>query len=301
MPSLYTHEIIAEKVFKKLNKPNYIKLHYNEFLLGSIGLEMFNYHKLLKMFKRSHLEQIGYQLKYGYHKDFLLTLIEYSKGDARRMVYVMGFLTNYAADRTIRPYVQSATEKPEGGGDAAKQIEFEQALDAYLYRENEIKDTVIQAGFLERIRQREIRHVSGLLSSVCRYVSDGKRVWRKEVVAAYDDTKKFVQRIKKDKKEAMDKIRIYEVMIGKIGRLSMYVPPNIIQGNDIFNLARRTWRVPFQMHKARTESINDLIEKSVDLAVDIINKVNEYYIDECTIETLGEALGNVNFNGRDLG
>ncbi|MEX1376624.1 MAG: zinc dependent phospholipase C family protein [Eubacteriales bacterium] len=300
MPSLYTHQVIAEKVFKKMNKPNYIKEHYDEFLLGSIGVEMFNYHKLLKIFKFSHLEQTGYQLKYANHKDFILTLIEYSKGDVRRMVYVLGIMTNYAADRTIRPYIHSATEKPEGGGDTAKQIEFEQALDAYIYRENELEDIVAQADFLAKVKRKDVRHVSGLLSSVCRYVSDGKRVWRKDVVAAYDDMVKFTLKIKRDEKEAMQKMRLYEAMIGKVGRLTIYVPPNIIQGNDIFNLAHRTWRAPHQPQKARTESIVDLIEKSVDLSVDIINQVNEYYIDECTIEKVEKAIGNINFNGREM-
>ena len=67
MPSLYAHKMIADKVFDKLEKPSYIKNNYNEFLLGSIGLEMFNYHRLFKMLQSSHLEQLGSVLKYINH------------------------------------------------------------------------------------------------------------------------------------------------------------------------------------------------------------------------------------------
>jgi len=300
MPSLYTHQMIAKEVFNKMDKPNYIKDNFNEFLLGSIGLEMFNYHKLLKMLQNSPLEQFGSQLRFANHKDFLLTLIEYSKGDVKHMIYVLGFITNYATDRTIRPYIHSRTEKAEGGGDVVRQAEFEQALDAYLYREIELETTVQQANFLERIARRDLRHVAGLLSSVCRYVSDNKRIWKKDIVGSYDDTKAFTKKVKVDRGEAMDKMRLHEAMIGKNGRLTIYVPPNIIQGNDIFNLAHRTWRAPFEMHKARSESVTDLIDMSMNLSINIINQVNEYYIDECNLDRIEEIVGNVNFNGREM-
>ena len=300
MPSLYAHQHIAKKVFDKMDKPNYIKNNFNEFLLGSLGLEMFNYHKLLKMLQNSSLEQLGSTLKFAKHKDFLLTLIEYSKGDVKHMVYVLGFITNYASDRTIRPYVHSKTEKSEGGGDIVKQIEFEQALDAYLYRKIELENTVVQGEFFKNVRQKELRHVSGLLSSVCRSVSPDIRVWRKDIVGAYLDTKAFTNKVKEDKSDAMKKIRLYEAMIGKTGMLTIHVPPNIIQGNDVFNLARRIWRAPFQIHSARSESVVDLIEKSVDLSINLINQISEYYIDECSIDTVEELIGNINFNGREI-
>lgn len=300
MPSLYAHQKIANDVFNKMDKPNYIKSNYNEFLLGSLGLEIFNYHKLLKMLQNSRLEQLGSTLKFADHRNFLLTLVEYSKGDPRHMVYVIGLITNYAADRTVRPYIHSKTEKAEGGGDVVGQIEFEQALDAYLYREKEMKNTVVQAEFLGKVKRSNLRHVSGLLSSVCRYISSDKRIWRKDIVGAFEDTKTFMKKVKEDKDEAMKKMCLYEAMIGKTGRLTTYVPPNVIQGNDVFNLAHRTWRAPFEMHIARNESVNDLIKSSVDLSIVIINQLNEYYIGECGIDRIEELVGNINFNGRAM-
>jgi len=300
MPSLYAHKMIADKVFDKLEKPSYIKNNYNEFLLGSIGLEMFNYHRLFKMLQSSHLEQLGSVLKYINHKEFILTLIKQSKGEVKYIIYVLGFITNYSADRTIRPYMHSQTEKPEGGGDIIKQIEFEQALDAYLYRENELESQVKQAEYLQNVKRREIRNVSKLLSIVCRYVSSDKRIWKKDIIAAYEDTKSFTQKIKEDGNEAVRKMKLYEAMIGKQGRLAIYIPPDIITGNDIFNLAHRTWRAPWRVQKARTESIKDLIKNAVGLAVELINLVNDYYLDECGIEEIEQAFGNINFNGREM-
>jgi len=300
MPSLYAHQIIANKVFDRMGKPTYIKNKYNEFLLGSMGLDMFNYHKLLKMFANSPLDSLGSALKYAKHKDFLLALIEYSKGDVGQMVYVMGFITSYAADRTVRPYIHSRTEKPEGGGDVIKQIEFEQALDAYLYREGELEDDVVQADFLKKIKRRQMRHVSKLISSVCRHIFPGRRIWKKDIVAAYLDTKVFTQKINKHAADATKKMRLYEGMIGKMGRLTIFVPPQIIQGNDVFNLARRTWRAPFAMHAARNESVIDLMELSVDLSIDLINRLNEYYLGDSEIEHVEKMICNINFNGREM-
>lgn len=300
MPSLYAHQTIANKVFDKIGKPNYIKNNYNEFMLGSMGLDMFNYHKLLKMMQNSALEQLGSNLKYARHKELLLSLIEYSKGDVKHMVYVIGFITNYATDRTVRPYIHSRTEKPEGGGDTVKQIEFEQALDAYLYRENELEDDVVQAEFLSKVKRREMRHAAKLLSSVCRHMFPGKRIWNKDIVASYIDTSTFTQKIKKHKENAEKKIRLREGMIGKVGMLSVYVPPKIIQGNDIFNLARRTWRAPFAMHTVRNESITDLLNNSVDAAIDLINQINEYYLGDCELDKIEKSIGNINFNGREM-
>ena len=300
MPSLYTHQIIAEKVFEKMGKPNYIKNNFNEFLMGSLGFEIFNYHRLLKMLKNSYLEQLSSVLKYIKHKEFLMALIEKSKGDIKLMVYTLGFLTNYAADTMIRPYIHSVTEKPEGGGDTIKQIEFEQALDAYIYREKEMENTVEQANFLNSVKRRDIRRVSGFLSSVCRYVADNKRIWRKDIVASFDDTRDFTRKIKIEKEDAVKKMKIHEAMIGKTGRIAIFVPPNIITGNDVFNLAHRTWRAPWLQQKARNESVTDLIKKSVDFSVDIINQISEYYLGECETEKVESIIGNVNFNGREM-
>lgn len=300
MPSLYTHQMVAKKVFEKMDKPNYIKNNFNEFLMGSLGLEIFNYHRLLNMMQNSRLEQTASTLKYTNHKELLLTLIEYSKGDMKNMVYTLGFLTNYATDRTVRPYIHSRTEKPEGGGDVVKQIEFEQALDTYIYREKEMENTVVQADFLNQVKRKNLRKASGLLSSVCRHVLQDKRIWKKDIIAAFDDTRKFAKKMKEEKEEAAKKMKVYEALIGKTGRISIFVPPNIIQGNDIFNLAHRTWRAPWIIKNARTESVTDLIKKSVDLSIDIINQINEYYIDECSIEKVEQAIGNVNFNGREM-
>lgn len=300
MPSLYAHQIIANKVFDKMGKPNYIKNNYNEFLLGSMGLDMFSYHKLMKMMQNSSFEQLASNLKYAKHKDLLLTLIDYSKGDVKHMVYVMGFITSYAADREVRPYIHSRTEKPEGGGDTVKQIEFEQALDAYLYREKELENNVVQADFLAKIKRREMRHVSKLISSVCRHIFPGRRIWRKDIVSSYIDTMNFTKKVKSDGVNAAKKMRLREGMIGKLGRLSVYVPPQIIQGNDIFNFARRTWRAPFAIQTARHESITDLMEKSVDTAIDLISHINQYYLGGCEIDKIESLIGNINFNGREM-
>lgn len=283
-----------------MDEVDYIKRNFDAFLLGSVGFEMFSYHKLLKLFQSSSLEQLGSQLKFVHHKDFLLTLIEYSKGNVEYMVYTIGFLINYATDITTRPYIHSKTEKPEGGGDVIKQTQFEQALDAYLYREQEQKSTVVRGGFLQNIKQKKIRYVSGLLSSVCRKVAPQTRVWKKDIVAAYDHTKAFTKRINEDKEEAMDKMKAYENIIGKKGRLSIFVPPNIISGNDIFNLAHRTWRAPWQMQVSRNESVLDLLNKSIDVAINIINQVTEYYLSECSIDDVEKVVGNINFNGREI-
>lgn len=300
MPSLYAHQTIANKVFDKMGKPNYIKNNYNEFMLGSMGIDMFNYHKLMKVMQNSSFEQLGSNLKYAKHKDFLLTLIEYSKGDVKHMVYVIGFITSYATDRMVRPYIHSRTEKPEGGGDTVKQIEFEQALDTYLYREKELESNVAQAEFLLKVKRKELRHTSKLLSSVCRHIYPGRRIWKKDIVASYLDTKEFTQKIKKDGTDAMNKMRFKEGMIGKLGRLSVYVPPQIIQGNDTFNLARRTWRAPFAMQTARNESIVDLLNSSVDISADLINWINDYYLGDCEIDKIEKIIGNINFNGREM-
>ena len=300
MPSLYTHQMIAKRAFNKMGKPNYIKNNFNEFLLGSLGLEIFNYHKLLKIFQNSQLGQAASSLKYAKHKDFLLTLIEYSKGDVKHMVYVLGFMTNYASDRTIRPYIHSRTERPEGGGDIVKQTEFEQALDAYLYREEELETTVEQAEFLYKIRRKQVRHIAGLLSSTSRSVMPEIRVWRKSIVDAIEDTRDFTQRINEGRNDAKKKMKLYEAMIGKVGMITQYVPPNIIQGNDIFNFAHRTWRAPFALHTARSESITDLINESLELSLKIINQINDYYIEECDLEQIENIIGKYNFNGREM-
>lgn len=292
--------MIAKKVFEKMDKPEYIKNNYNEFLMGSLGLEVFNYHRLLKMLQKSQLERIASVLKYIKHKEFLMTLIEHAKGDIKLMVYTLGVMTNYATDRTVRPYIHSRTEKSEGGGDIIKQIEFEQALDTYIFREKEMENIVVQADFLNSVKRKNLRKVSGFLSSVCRYVSEDKRIWRKDIIAAFDDTRAFTKKVREAKEEAAKKMKTHEALIGKTGRIAVFVPPNIIQGNDIFNLARRTWRAPWLIQKARTESVTDLIKKSVDLSVDIINQVSEYYIDECDIKKVEQFIGNVNFNGREM-
>lgn len=300
MPSLYTHQLIARKVFDELEQPEYIKRHYGVFLLGSIGLDMFSYHNLLKVFAYSNLDRLGTTIKYSHHKEFLLELIEISKDNPEYMVYVTGFLCSYATDKTIRPFIHYQTEKPEGGADANKQVKFEQALDAYLYRKGEHEGMPRQGDFLGNMPQGNLRNIANLVRRACNAALDGKKIHRMDIVSAYIDTYTFTRKLKEYNEQAYNKMRTQEVLLGKKGALTILVPPHIIPGNDWFNLAHRGWRVQWEMNVSRSESIIDLVDMSIESALDIINIVNGYYLGESSLDEVEDIIGNINFNGREM-
>ena len=107
MPAEYTHQIIAEKVYEKL--PEELRSRAGDlfsFDLGAQGADIFYF---LHPFRRRNLGKIFHNEKvYETFESFRKAAVG---ADDTVLSYIAGYITHYAADCILHPYVYSLTQK----------------------------------------------------------------------------------------------------------------------------------------------------------------------------------------------
>lgn len=106
MPAFISHALFAEDVVHFMSEEDkaLIFKHYNTYIIGAQGPDLFFYQRVLET-------NIGRLLHTKHTRAFLVRTYEYMREHAAEEVraYFLGFLTHYAYDSIAHPYVFSVT------------------------------------------------------------------------------------------------------------------------------------------------------------------------------------------------
>ena len=135
MPSLYTHQILAEKVKELLPERTrrYITRD-SEYYLGAQGGDVFYLYKM-----REGQKNLG---KYLHRKNVYMVFCNFLEaarsGDGGVTSYIAGYITHYAGDIVFHPYVYSLLNRLEfedtGNWKGNRHALIESDMDSYFVR-----------------------------------------------------------------------------------------------------------------------------------------------------------------------
>lgn len=284
MPNIITHKIFAEEVYKKTNKKDIkdlIEKHFQIYYIGSNGPDfLFFYHALpWEAYKSHYLNEIGSRL----HTEGINAFYESAVNSVQKekdpytkeneLAYLMGHLCHWSLDMMTHPYIFHRTGNCKGLS-AGLHHRFESVMDALMLRKYHDVD-------IEDYRSYEIcAFDEEMLKAIARiyvpavqhaFATDIKVYDLREALTSWGNIQKLLYDPKHTKVKLLKGI---EKVIQKPWLISGNVVPKRIEETfDILNEKKTTWLHPCDDTRSSNESFQELFQRAVSQAVQLLEKV----------------------------
>ena len=305
MPSLATHFLFGQDVYKKVNNSieSIIKKSTGAFRLGLQGPDIFFYDLLHSVI--SHNQNIGSKMHTQRTDIFFYHYIEYLKANAldknaTATSYLYGMLCHYSLDCASHPFVYYFTnlhdKSPEGKNKSLSiHCQFESDIDELLYMDRNGKNIcdVKRSKFMD-ISQKEIDVISPILAHA---ISETYKC---------DITANFVRgSIKRG-------LKINSLLDNKYGikKPLMHFIEKPIMGNHIgsslmftkklpsracLNENHEEWHLPFD-NKEMQRSFMDLYHLGMTNAILLIQLASSVMDGQCSISKFVNSTGGMSYH-----
>ena len=185
MPEAYTHIRIARKAREELAKAGAQPARTAAYEMGANGPDPLFAYKFLSGKKPYPLPVLGERMHTEQCGRFLRALVFRAYTDAQRS-YALGFLTHYAADAALHPYVASQTQ-PGAAFDVREGHGFcEVAMDTYFHEKDGLGPMVGAQDSSPALAPDELADVTALLRACAQEVY-GEDVPQEYLADAFHD------------------------------------------------------------------------------------------------------------------
>lgn len=215
-------------------------------------------------------------------------------GDVAR-AYALGFLTHYALDSTVHPYVYAHSNRPDGVYSSALHMKLEKNWDTLYFQRDGHKGTPLLMSGVEAT-QRHWPALAALLAETINEVYPQEAVTPERMLAAFSDAKRANRLTHSPRGVKYRLARFAERLIGKPDLASSQMCPSVPDGGDITNEERVPWRSPYEPERERDESLQMLFDASVSRAARLLSVANEYFGGEVDDGALAAVIGNVGYD-----
>ena len=289
MPGFFTHYIAGQKVYEQLpaNVREVIDKRKSVFDLGLQGPDFFNYfgaplksdvsiHRMSMMLHERSVDE-WMSLIYRY-------IAKQEDADKEIIVpYFYGYLVHYAVDCAINPYIMYR------GGFVTPNAPMPERFGLYRKRINNVIDEAILKKYMDKtpadIKIDDMFWVTyAELLEVCRIYPVnvktvyGKEISREEVIKAYQDmNEKMKKRIKPGLLKPIT--TIYEGTSKEFvkGYFTKTIYGNKEDDLDFMNEKHTEWIAPWDTRYTYTDSVDELFQKGIARAVELLTLVDDSY------------------------
>lgn len=228
---------------------------------------------------------------------FLRALCRRAKaGGSIERAYALGFLTHYALDSTIHPYVYSQSNRPDGRYSSTLHMALEKSWDALYYRQTHERGTPVSmpgAAETRNMWPTIAAHWAGAIGDV--FPEEG--VTSATIAEALGCTVKANGLTHSPRGVKYRIVWLLERVIGKPGLGTSQMTPTKPMAGDIVNAAHRTWRSPFgEASPERTEGLAELYEAATVRAGALLTAANQYFDGDIDEYALGNTIGNLGYD-----
>lgn len=209
--------------------------------------------------------------------------------------FALGFLTHYALDSTVHPYVYAHSAKADGSYSSSVHMRLEKHWDAlYYHREGYRGTPVIMPGPKET--QPLWPEIARLLSGAIRDVFPEQEVSWENISEALSGTA-YVNRLTHSPRGVKyGFVWLAERIVGKPGVATSQMTPRFPSKADITNSAHRPWHSPFEPDVERTEGLEELYERGTNRAAELLAAGRRYFDQALDEEGLARVIGNVGYD-----
>ena len=232
----------------------------------------------------------------------LINMVHYVKQHLTKETYsyLIGFLTHYALDVSIHPYIyynvgEYKKNKPETDIYKGLHLQFERSVDCVIIEEDTKKKAhklkLHKTQFLTGHMPQEVADIMGYTLKQTYGKDNGAFMFKRSVKTMYKNVKHMLYDpfgIKKQFYKIADLFLKQDLFIKDV---SMF---NHIKNYDYLNLEHKTWHHPVT-NEAFTKSVYDLVEEGYTFAKDITSKVHRYIFDNAKMD-LETVFTNLSFN-----
>ena len=309
MPDIVTHTYFSTRVLNRLegNCKNHIA-NKDLFAFAAGGPDPFFFYRFLKKKENKEVRAIGNRMHKEHTGAFFLRMIEELKTEANKdelFSYFAGFITHYALDSFIHPYVFHKTgvyeeENPKDLTYRGLHTKLERAIDCYIIRNH----------YHEKPNTFKIHKKILTLSKLPKEVWDGLNNVYKDVYEVDDAAKLVNESVKCQRKFyrfIYDPTGIKNTIFGWIDRKTTGLDYTVlsyynkeIEHRDILNAKSASWTNPLDKKIISNDSLFVLFEKAEQFATTIIESAfRVVYFEEDL--NLAEIIGNLSYlTGLDI-
>jgi len=226
---------------------------------------------------------------------FLVRLCALAKEKSEiEKAYAMGFLTHYALDSTVHPYVNTHSLDANGNYQSALHVRLENNWDA-LYSNRIGLSKTPDAQFEAVVNAKPCWEVvAALLSNAMLSVYPENPLLPGEILTAFQGVEKF-GRLKRSRS-------IYGLayLLERLMRKPMFLTAQFIRRkpdtDDHENKARKPWRSLSQPDRIRDEGLAELFETAVDTSCSLLRAADSFFAGELPMDTFAVSIGNIGYD-----
>ncbi|KPU44062.1 hypothetical protein OXPF_22280 [Oxobacter pfennigii] len=306
MPDIFTHVANGKESIKRLNimEDGYCIQPQNIFFLGCMGPDIFLYHNFYPWKANRTVNELGDEMHTKNCGDFIVSAFEYIKNedldekeilDDMRVLYFLGYICHYAADRIAHPFVFSRSGVYDENNPDTYKLKhahkiMELSIDYHLARRLYGLD-------VNKVKMHELLDVGETMPKGIVYI------YRKILNGYFgnivsklsgDYINESYRAIKSAWKIFYDPIFIKRYTMKVLGYGDYFYPtnPNL---RDYMNEKGRDWPHPCDFRNTSREDFYTIFERTVELAADMLKSAIDYLYKKRDINKFKESIGNFSF------
>lgn len=292
MPSGYLHQVCAEQVLEKSGATH---VNVCTLVLGAQGPDPLFMMGMFPLSPSKRPLPYGHMLHTYRTGKFLCTLVQGAKaaGTAERS-YAMGFLTHYALDSTVHPYVYAVSLNRRGKYSSLIHMNLEKHWDTLYYQRCGRRGiSYVMPGISESRPQWE--PIAALLSDTFTSVFPERPLTHQMVMGALADSERANRLAYSPRGIKYAAIWLAERVIGQPRLGTAQMAPHKPSGKDIVNAARKPWQNPANPEAERDDGLTELFDLAIGRGVELVRAACAYFDGRVEIDDFAQVAGNVGY------
>ena len=262
-------------------------------ILGAQGPDPLFFHQKYHPWRSGHVCTLGNRMHGQRTAAFLLALLAEARTEVQ-WAYACGFLTHYAADTTVHPFVYAWARNEDGTYCPPKHNLLEAAWDTWVWQENGGTDA--PKYYRTMPEKAELAEIAALTAKAAADVFPEYPVTAAEIRRAYLDVRRCERVLNSQHGRRRRFFGWLERKLGKPDMITQIVPPATVPEEDILNASRAPWANPWLPEEVRTESVPDLRAAAEAHGAELITAAERFRSKEMSAEELTALLGDRHYS-----
>ena len=302
MPSMYTHRLLGDAVYVKINEGKVkeaIDITETVYSIGTSGPDVFFFYHAWPWLRNEHAVNVnGYGSKiHEFHINKMFeTMLTMCKENANPFyyAYTAGVLVHWSLDRLAHPYVFNQTGDCIGRSGLLHR-KYEMHIDRAMINEFEIDIRKRRPYSFVSYKSTTHEPIYDLYAKVL------KDIWQIELDK--NDMKQSIKDFYRIQRTLYDPSGSKMKWIGRLERAiklddygtSMIIPQVDNKEWDVLNLKKRTWHHP-STNEPSNKSFLEIFEQATMDGVNLLNLMMDYLDDKIEITKILDYINDGNFH-----
>ncbi len=300
MPASYVHESLATDALAAAiaQQPSLSATHRAAFLAGAQGPDPFFFYRMLRPSLHISFNPVGEMLHKEHTGAFLLALLAHARQAGQVATsYALGFLTHYAGDTSLHPFVYAHSFDANGRYCTNVHCGLEAAADTWLYRHQGhtgIPRHMVGVAALNKAERFEIARA--VVPAVAEVFPE-QPIDTAFVLRSFSESVTICRLLYSPTGLKYRVFSMIATWLGKPGLVEAHAIPRRLPAHDFLNLTHQPWRSPFAPDApVRCDSIPDLIDQATDRATALLVAASRRADGALSDEALAALIGDASYD-----